>query len=501
MSIKYNDKTNSQEIFLAGTPQTDLILNGTSKNPIANKTVYNALASKVEATVSNLVNYYDKSQVYNRTEVRELIGAIESMTMEVVNALPSSDISTTTIYLLKQSGSNNYDQYVYINNEWVKIGTTALDLSGYVTTAQLNLAIADFLTETEINLLLAGKQDETLSSSVAIGTETVGTVEDAIGTVADIVPSDASSSNQLATKADLENVEIDVDSAISSSSENPVQNKVIKAALDDKQDNIFEGTLAQWQALPSATKAEYSLVVITDDADYVGNIVDSVTDGNMSAVTSNAVFDALANKQDKLTNPLTKADVVNNLTTTTTNVPLSAAQGKAVNDKLTNFMSNGTNYVGVRNTNNAVTGGVGPDGNAFVLGGDPSDTKHCNLYYDGSNLYLDGKFNSVSKIIKISDAVVDYSKTLSSKVEHTAGMYKRSNKVYYFGFVLHATSAISANETLVTLPVATNWWGKLSAVTTTKGATSVVLNSNTIYAEFAIPSGDYIEIHGCAPII
>jgi len=45
-----------------------------------------------------------------------------------------------------------------------------------------------------------------------------------------------------------------------------------------------------------------------------------------------AIETALAGKQDKLTNPLTKSDVINNLTTTTTNVPLSAAQGKKLFD-------------------------------------------------------------------------------------------------------------------------------------------------------------------------
>jgi len=62
---------------------------------------------------------------------------------------------------------------------------------------------------------------------------------------------------------------------------------------------------------------------------------DNTTSG-MTATDVQAAVDELNsdldNKQDKLTNPLTKSDVVNNLTTTTTNVPLSAAQGKALND-------------------------------------------------------------------------------------------------------------------------------------------------------------------------
>ena len=228
MSVKYNDKTNSQEILLAGTPATDQILSPTSKNPIANKTVFNALSAKVDKTVTDLINYYTKSDVYNKAEVRELISAIDTLTMEVVSSLPVSDISTTTIYLLKQSGSNVYDEYVYINNAWVKIGTTEMDLSNYVTSSQLTVAIADFLTETEINLLLTGKQDKQLSSQVTIGSQTIGTVEDAISEVADIVPSAASSSNKLATAADIPTI----DSSLSDSSTNPVQNKVVKAAVD-----------------------------------------------------------------------------------------------------------------------------------------------------------------------------------------------------------------------------------------------------------------------------
>ena len=243
MSIKYYDKSQStpQEVLLAGTPQTDQILNPSSKNAIANKTVYNALSEKVSKAVNDLVNYYTKSDVYNKQEIRELIGAIDTLTMEVVNALPSSDISTTTIYLLKQTGSSNYDEYVYINNEWVKIGTTQIDLSGYVTTSQLNQAIADFLTETEINLLLSAKQDKNLSSSVTIGSETVGTVEDAISEVADVIPSTVSASNKLATQGDIVNIEID--DSLSSTSENPVQNKVLKSALDAKQSSTLSSPI------------------------------------------------------------------------------------------------------------------------------------------------------------------------------------------------------------------------------------------------------------------
>jgi len=157
MSIKYYDKsgTTPQEVLLAGISPVDQILNGTSKNAIANKAVYNALKEKIDKTVSDLVNYYSKADVYNKAEVRALISTISTMDIQVVNALPTEDISTTTIYFLKPAGATTYDEYVYINNAWVKIGTTDLDLSQYVTNDALTLRFADYYTKAEIDTLLA----------------------------------------------------------------------------------------------------------------------------------------------------------------------------------------------------------------------------------------------------------------------------------------------------------------------------------------------------------
>ena len=156
MSIKYYNKsgTTPQEILLAGISPVDQILNGTSKNAIANKAVYNALKEKIEKTVSDLVNYYSKTDVYNKAEVRALISTISTMDIQVVNALPTEDISTTTIYFLKPAGATTYDEYVYINNAWVKIGTTDLDLSQYVTNDALTLRLTDYYTKAEITTLL-----------------------------------------------------------------------------------------------------------------------------------------------------------------------------------------------------------------------------------------------------------------------------------------------------------------------------------------------------------
>ena len=62
------------------------------------------------------------------------------------------------------------------------------------------------------------------------------------------------------------------------------------------------------------------------------NIVKKTVGEELTQINTN-----LSNKQDKLTNPLTKSDVINNLTTSTTNVPLSANQGKVLNTKITSY--------------------------------------------------------------------------------------------------------------------------------------------------------------------
>lgn len=67
-------------------------------------------------------------------------------------------------------------------------------------------------------------------------------------------------------------------------------NDALKVA--DTYKTIFVGTRAQWNALSTADKVKYNEAHITDDV-IGGEVADEVSDGLMSPVTSNAVFDAL----------------------------------------------------------------------------------------------------------------------------------------------------------------------------------------------------------------
>ena len=271
MSISLRNTSGSLET-VAGFSDTDAILSPTSKNPIQNKAVYDALAQKIEKTVNDLVNYYIKSDVYNKTETRALIGAINTLTIEVVATLPTTDISATTIYFVgPAAGTNNYDEYVYVGSSWVKIGDTSIDLSSYVTSTQLTTALQDYYTKTAVDALIA---------STCYTKSEVNTL--------------------LNAKEDL----LTFDSAPTTGSNNPVTSSGIKTAVDNlttlintKEDALTFDTIPAEGSDNPVTSAGIKAAI---DA-IPSNPVNSVTNGNMQAVTSNAVYNALLNKQAKIT--------------------------------------------------------------------------------------------------------------------------------------------------------------------------------------------------------
>ena len=79
--------------------------------------------------------FYTKSETYSKNEVNDLISAITTLDIQVVETLPTEDISTTTIYLVPKTsaGTNDaYDEYIYVSNNWEFIGSTQVDLTDYV---------------------------------------------------------------------------------------------------------------------------------------------------------------------------------------------------------------------------------------------------------------------------------------------------------------------------------------------------------------------------------
>lgn len=114
-------------------------------------------SSFITNAVNNLVNYYLKTEIYTKTEVDNLISAISTMSLQVVQVLPTEDIQTNVIYLVPRVDSetgNIYDEYIYVSNAWEKIGSTDVDLTGYATEDWVNTQIANFLTQAQVQNLI-----------------------------------------------------------------------------------------------------------------------------------------------------------------------------------------------------------------------------------------------------------------------------------------------------------------------------------------------------------
>ena len=99
----------------------------------------------ITRAVNDLVNYYTKSETYTQAEIDQMVSAIPKFAIQVVNALPTTDISPTTVYLLTsqtQENGNLYTEYLHVGNAWELLGSQTVDLSGYYTAAQIDSLIS-----------------------------------------------------------------------------------------------------------------------------------------------------------------------------------------------------------------------------------------------------------------------------------------------------------------------------------------------------------------------
>lgn len=109
--------------------------------------------------VDNLLNYYKKNEIFTKQEVNDLISAITTMDLRVVQTLPTQDISTTTIYLVPKTTAetnNAYDEYIYVSSSWEFIGSTEVDLSDYVKNTDYATASKGGVIKTNAGLEISG---------------------------------------------------------------------------------------------------------------------------------------------------------------------------------------------------------------------------------------------------------------------------------------------------------------------------------------------------------
>jgi len=124
---------------------TGVNVNGTS---VATSGVANISVPTSTSQLNNDSTYQTKAQI--QALINEAVGDVTGIDFQIVQSLPSTG-EHGVIYLVPVSGGANiYDEYIYVNNSFEKIGSTDIDLSNYV---QFNDLTA--ITNSEIDSIVA----------------------------------------------------------------------------------------------------------------------------------------------------------------------------------------------------------------------------------------------------------------------------------------------------------------------------------------------------------
>jgi hypothetical protein len=105
-------------------------------------------STQVSSAISTaLGNYYTKTQT--DSAIATAVADASHLKRQIVESLPDSNQDENTIYMLKKTAGagaqNAYDEFMWLNNAWEKIGDTAVDLSNYVTKETLTSTLADYV--------------------------------------------------------------------------------------------------------------------------------------------------------------------------------------------------------------------------------------------------------------------------------------------------------------------------------------------------------------------
>ena len=304
--LSTNDYTTTEKNKLAGIASgatkvtVDSALSTTSTNPVQNK-VLTAKISTIESNVtaaaatagnaaasaaagkSDLANYYKKTETYSQAEINNKISAIPKFGITVCEALPDSNISKTTVYLLKSSKEetdNLYDEYIYVGSKWEKLGTqTVGDIAGLTT--RMTAAEANINQHTSsistINTNLTKKQDKLKAgTNITISGATISAKD----TTYSAATKSAAGLMSAADKTKLDGIatganNIAVDTALSTTSKNPVQNMVITGQISTLAADLTD--LKTWKTNISKTVSDIQADTATITTDEFTTMLTSAS--------------------------------------------------------------------------------------------------------------------------------------------------------------------------------------------------------------------------------
>ena len=157
--LSTNDYTNTDKAIVDGVTSALAGKADVSSVPTKTSDLTND-SGFITNTVNNLVNYYLKTETYSKTEVDALLQAITTLDIQAVSQLPTTNISTTTIYLVPKQDPqvpDVKDEYINLDGTtsgWELIGNTQIDLSNYVTTSDLTTALQSYATKAYVDGLI-----------------------------------------------------------------------------------------------------------------------------------------------------------------------------------------------------------------------------------------------------------------------------------------------------------------------------------------------------------
>lgn len=249
-----------------------------SKNLITSGGVWQAI-DNVHTTINNQIKSSivdnleslaaDKSLSANQGRIlKEMIANLANLQIEIVDQLPSVG-ETNIIYLVKKSGSapDIHDEYVFVDGKWEKIGDTEIDLSNYYTRDEVDdkltgfgagdVIAAEAFTTADRVITSNGPGKTVKDSGILINNLALKSYVDekeiawdkVTGKPETYVPaahthplSQITDAGALAYKDKIDESDLNfdipegivVDSSLSTSSVNPVQNKVVTEALNNR---------------------------------------------------------------------------------------------------------------------------------------------------------------------------------------------------------------------------------------------------------------------------
>lgn len=264
-----NDETNPP-VFEHDETTGDLYLNIASEDG-ANS--YQVHVGKYIA-VKHLNDYYKKTEVdsklggksnvghnhderyYTETEIDAKVNNINSQinsligfTATIVTSLPATGEVGVMYLKLNTSASvegNVYDEYIWVNNKFEKIGSTetTVDLSGYVTQTEMNTQLANKANVNHSHTSDSIDLDQDSDDGMWVYEYGINRQSSVNGFVYD-------HDKKLENIDDGANKTV-VDSSLSSSSINPVQNKIVTNALNGKANNSHSHSISNITNLQSS---------------------------------------------------------------------------------------------------------------------------------------------------------------------------------------------------------------------------------------------------------